>query len=658
MNDQRPPFELDPFVLPAETKGRFRMLVAAALVFAWSLSAWFVHVPNLYTQVSRVEPEVQEALDKLRNGAPITREDVEVVGESASAKRFMRVILSQAARIVLSFVFLAAFGLGTWALYSLHPVLLRRRHKTHPLTAPNAVEEIRRLAALAGLSSDLRLERKTGGLIDGVAFGRRGREVLAVAGSPQILERPWNDFTRAVALHEMGHVVNDDVRGRELTRAMWVVLPSLVVLAVVVLGVVSLAHGEVRFPVFQPTAPASEGTDDSASLVTAGLKTAVTFLVIWWIWAGLIRAREHYADYRVATWGFKAPLLLLLGLREAHQRWWQRLRLWKLWSGRYQDSPWWRQGRSLWESYGWRRHPSKAARIRALREPAALFRVSPDLAFLTGLLLAFLGAQLTPLSTDLTFLATLFATPLYFLVGPLALLVFVGIALGVMLAVTWLVTGALGVQVQREAVADLATRPHHEWDYLGLGKTALFLAVGLEVGLFVSPFGFFTTARSPLWVAGWLVALAGLVGIWLLYLRAATRLLLGSQTGPSLPKWSRRWLTGSATVLLTALLWPALAFRLTIEVGGKDSLLSVLTPVNSNPSEIFAYIFAMTSLVLFFCGLVLYILLLSLCVLGAAIRLYRQRAFCTKCGEATAAKLVVGRRCAGCGAALAEWLFL
>ena len=42
-------FSLDPFALPDETQGRYRMFIAAAVIFAWSLGSWVVAVPNLYT---------------------------------------------------------------------------------------------------------------------------------------------------------------------------------------------------------------------------------------------------------------------------------------------------------------------------------------------------------------------------------------------------------------------------------------------------------------------------------------------------------------------------------------------------------------------------------------------------------------------------------
>lgn len=655
---ERPPFALDPFVFPPETKGRFRMLIAAALAFSWSLSAWFVQVPNPYTYASRIEPEVQEAMDKLRAGAPITREDAETVMASASAKAFANMLFAQALRIVLALFVLAACGVGTWVLYDWHPELLRRRHKTGPLTSAVAADEIRQLAAVAGLDSDLHLEHKPGGLADGIAFGRRGREVLVLAGNPRILARSWNDFTRAVALHEIGHIVNDDIRSRELSRAMWIIVPTMTAVAAAVILHGSLASGDVRFPVIQPLGAAETRTtgSDLGALAQTVFKTAASFFVLWWIWAGLIRAREHYADYRVSSWGFRQPLLLLLRLPEAHRSWWPRLLFSRFVPSRLRQ---WRgltAWSELWEKYSWRRHPSKATRVKALQEPIGFFRAGADLAFLTGLLLALIGAQLTSLSTDLITLTSFLAMPLFFFIGPFILLIYLGLLLAVTLTITGLVTGALGVQIQRQTVADLATRPHHEWGYLRLGWTAFFFALGLEGGLLISPLSPFDSVRSPGWSLAWLLGFTLFIWMWLLYLRAATRLVLGPHTGAEVPRSSLRWITGSSVFLLTALFWPALAFRMTIEIAGRDSLLAALTPAYAEPTEHFAYIFLMTSLVLFALGVVLYTTIMAACVLGAALRLVKLSRACPACGDAIPYKLVIGRRCTGCGQPLAAWL--
>ncbi len=657
MDHDRPPFELDPFALPAETKGRFRMLIAAAAVFAWSLAAWLIHVPNLYTRTSPTEDKVHEIVERFRQSgdpATVNIEDLRTIYRSKSAQEVRRRVVYQAARILVSCAMFAFFILGTWLVYARHPALERRRHDMRPLTEPAAVDEVRRLAEQAGLSSELRLEYKPG-MLDGVAFGRRGREVLALAGNRRLLASPWTDEQRAVALHEIGHVVNDDVRTREVARAGWIVLPALAAITGAVLTLVSLADGELRFPAFQAVPLLRDaGTGAAAGLLRTGVKTAAMFFAIWWTWAGLIRARETYADWRVVSWGFEAPLMRLLRLPEAHQPRWRRLRLWR----RYRERPWWRKACAFWDRYGWRRHPSNAARRQMLGDPTALFKTGPDLAFLTGLLLTLVAGQLTPLATDLTFLAALLAAPLFFLVGPLALLVHVGIAMAVMLGVTYLVAGALGVQVQRQAIADLATRPHHEWGYFRLGRTALFFAVGLEAGLFVSPFGPFTMSRAPLWVVAWLFGLAFLIWIWLLYLRAASRLFLGAQTRASAAKWTQRTLTGISTFLLAVLLWPALALRLTIEVAHQEALLAAMTPTYSDPQEHFVAVFVMSSLVLFSISFGFYILVAGSSVLGAGVWHGLRGVRCSRCAAQTTFRLVVGRKCSRCGESLATWPFL
>jgi len=656
--DERPPFELDPFSFPSETRGRFRMLVAAALAFTWSLASWWIQIPNLYTRAG-VEPEVQAAFDRFReSGDPsaVPREDVETFAKAESTQKTLRILLFHTIRLALSLAFLTIFGLGTLALYRLHPRLLRRRHRMLPISSTTAKEEVRRLAGRAGLATEPHLECKPG-LLDGLAFGRYKQETLALAGSPRLLEGTWNDLTRAVALHEMGHIVNEDVRNREVTRAMWTVLPVLVALQAAGVALAYFFLGEMRFPVFQPAAFGGGPTvGDTAGPMSTVVKTAVSFFVVWWIWAGLIRAREHYADYRVSLWGFKKPLLLLLQLPDTSRPWWRRFPLAQRSYEACRSRSWWGPWMRFWEKYGWRRHPSKAARAHALREGEVLFQAGPDLAFLTGILLALLAAQMTSLSTDLTLLGVVLGAALFVLVGPFALLVFLGIGLAVTWLVTWLVTSALGIQIQRQAVADLATRPHNEWGYLRLGKTALFFALGLEAGLLISPLSPTAAARSPGWTLAWFFGFSLLIWLWLLYLRSTTRLFLGTQSGSLLPKWIRRWLSGTSMLLLTALLWPALGFRLAIEAGGRSDLLAAMALGSVSPMEFFATMFLATSLILFSLGLTLYILTMTLCVIVAIARMSKPRR-CSSCGEHVPYKLVIGRQCPSCHTALATWLF-
>ncbi len=52
-----------------------------------------------------------------------------------------------------------------------------------------------------------------------------------LAGPGGAPDRLWNDLHRAVALHELGHVVNRDIHTREIARALWIALGPTLALA-------------------------------------------------------------------------------------------------------------------------------------------------------------------------------------------------------------------------------------------------------------------------------------------------------------------------------------------------------------------------------------------------------------------------------------------
>jgi hypothetical protein len=378
-----------------------------------------------------------------------------------------------------------------------------------------------------------------------------------------------------------------------------------------------------------------------------------------WLWAELIRARELYADWRVAAWGFREPLLRRLRLASGNRPPWVGWKPWRALERRFGDHPRWRRWRErlhrLWQ-HGWRHHPSNARRIEALEDPASLFRVTPHLAFLSGLLLTLFCGQLGSFFNDLLFWVYLIATPLFFLVGPLVMLFILGVAWVVTLGITYLVTSALGVQVQREAIFDLATRRHSEWRYLRLGVPALLFALGIEAGLLATPWG--TLVRfSPLEALAWLGGFTGLVWIWFIYLRAMTRLWIGSRVGEAVPKRRQKLLSWIAALVLGGLLWPALMTRISLHVNSDPELLLSLTRSDTAPREQLAF-FAMTSIVFFVAALLFYLAVGAVSTLGAGLRCAWRRPRCNTCGSESPPGLAVGYRCTACSRPLAPWSYL
>ena len=624
------PLELDPFALPQETRGRFRMFIAAAVVFAWSLGSWWVEVPNLYTIDWRAEPELQKHFDRLKESLDWKTIDPEAIVLFRKSRLFRQVtefLQFQIGRIPISICITALCGMIALTLYCWHPVFVTRRYRITPLEAPEAAKEMSRLSAIAGIDPP-RIAIKPG-FLDGLAFGRKGREVLALGGPCSIFRRRWTRHTRAVVLHEMAHLVNGDIRTRVGSSSVWIALTTnLSVVGMLAVGASFLLLGKVQIPVFRPSFLPAEAEPFLVGGETTFIRTLVLLLVVWWLWSELVRAREFYADARVATWGFREPLLETLRLGEAN---------------------------AAKKRFG-QRHPPHIARIQHLENSGKLFHVSRRLSFLTGLLLALVGAQMTPLSTDMTFILMSICTPLVFLLGPVALLVLPAVFFGVLCLLAYLVTGALGTQVQRETIAELATTPHHRWGYLGLLRTAVFFALGLETGLLLSPFNPFSLGRAALWVSVWLFVLTFLVWLWLVFLKGATRFFLGASPTPA--HGVRRLITVLSTVLLAALLGSALVFRLTIEAGYSFDRLSELAPKGTNPVEFFVMMFLMSSLFLLVGALALYLTVGFLTILAATLQLLLRRAQCLRCGDPATPLLLVGRRCRACKAPLAPWPFL
>ncbi len=659
---------LNPFAFPAETEGRFRMLMVAALVLAWSLPSYMVDVPNPYTwrAQAQIPPEFQEMLDQITDGGSgQVQERLRRSVLSERGQRFLRsrsmVVLAeltgrQLMRLGLSLCLVGVVLVATVVVYRAYPAYVRRRDHARllvPEEAPTVLGDLRRAAGQAGLSGDeLSVHCSDKGSLAGLALGPRRAVTLLLYGPPAFWERAWKGAPqlRAILLHELGHVANGDLRNHEASRALWVALAGVVLVA----SVASLlAGGE---PVLGPP-------------------VALTLGVVWWLWAELVRIREFYADWRAASWGAREALVQRLRLAESHAPWWRRSRWWQALERRWPKClslpATWRQiltrrwpsalaerGPWRWLAGGWRYHPTNAERRAVLGDPGRLFRMGSALPLLTGILLMLVFGHMAPLVTDLILSVGWLTGLLVYSVGAVSLLLPAALMVLGMMAITYLVTGALGVQAQREAMAGLATGAHGDWGYLRLARPALLFALGLEVGGLLTPLGTGGGAKSLPWTIAWALGFTGLMWIWLIHNRALARWLLGAHGLPNRPRRLQRLLTLTSTVLLAALFWPALWSRLAIHVAGDAALQALLTPSTEAPGQYLAVVFVMTSLMLLVVAMFFFIVVSGLSLLVAALRLAGRGSRCATCGAASAARLVVGRPCPACGEPLAPWLYL
>lgn len=628
---------LDLFALPSETKGRFRMLVFAAILLAANLGYTSWDLTRGAADLAR-KRELLEAYGgprkiDLKNPAELR------AFQEAYKKLSKDIVQITAPRTLTPIPGLAFLGLLAWALYATHPLRLRWRRRPQLLDetqAPTVFADLRRCAEHLKIAN-LRIEWCPG-FLNGQAYGRRGREALLLEGNPRFLEAIWQKslLPRAVALHELAHVVNADAADREKAKSVWI---AVLALLVVLMTLIVLGGAETGL----------------AGIIWRAL---ALILVIYGIWAGLIRSREISADWRVASWEMrrsleetlKAPELGIPAIiRTANRRSTRILH----------------QAVEVVRRLG-RLHPSHAARHRALADPSRLFRISPDIPFVTGMLLALMVAStLAPLADLVTSLSSLSALALGSLpqeedaaVSSLKLFVFhampaqlLGIAALVVLGS--LLTGALGVQVQREAIADM-DRDWRRWGYLRLLQPAFLLALGAEAGAVVS-------AASPLpalWgrpvmLGLWVLTFTFFTWLWLVSVRSATRLLVGLQIAETRPR-SSSWVRASGSALLIILYGPLVVIRWSLMMSSGP--LPPWIVGEAGPKEFYVFMVLMTPMMLSLFALALFLLWALAGLAVAAVALWQRRASCTLCG-ARSNGFAIGRFCRDCRKCLSPWIY-
>jgi hypothetical protein len=499
---------------------------------------------------------------------------------------------------------------------------------------------LERFGERAGLSLP-RLEYKTG-LAQGHAYGLKGSEALLLSGSPDFLEETWKVSSRAIALHELAHVADGDAQEREKARAVWA---SLLILLALFAARIMFAQIPVAGVLIR---------DPRTSLFMLQLLSML--VLVRWIAAELIRQREFHADWRAASWGAGPALERYLQLQESEAGWWESSRCWWQAWGRWGERWWWRAAGRIWDGVGrklwrlWRLHPSFAARRGMLADPSKLFRISASMPWLTGAVLGFaLGSALWGLMDLFYFLSD--ATDLIATAAVQRLLRYCFLG-----GIAYLLTKAMGIQVQREAVADLMPGAGRGWGYAGLARPALALAGGMEAGLFMAPLSVFTPRNSeglaivPLSFA----ILAFLFWLWLAYIHGSARLLLGSYVGRAKPGRRRAIVTLTSALLLAILLWPAALFQLTVGFALMLEAESTYPQALMKQQYIREIPRTFSSL---FIALMICLGWVCVCLVLSWVGVLRKRKRCLSCGEESPFRLVLGRSCLGCGGSLSAWVF-
>lgn len=176
---EAPARHLDPFIFPHETRGRFRMLVIAALLVGLNLAQVVVEVTRGAADRARLTEIVEEY-----GGIVIidpSNPDLKQLDElrrryHTLSKACVGIIAERLLIPALVFASLAILAVG---IYRRHPRRVWRRHRPQPLSAEQAPEVMGYLERCAGRLGvpRLRIEHRPG-FGEGQAYGLRGSEAL------------------------------------------------------------------------------------------------------------------------------------------------------------------------------------------------------------------------------------------------------------------------------------------------------------------------------------------------------------------------------------------------------------------------------------------------------------------------------------------------
>jgi hypothetical protein len=420
---------LDPFALPATTDSRFLLLIATvigATTYAYGRLA--LQVPALRQAFVDAALNCGPAANELNDAvvAALQGGAGGSVGPSAFALCTADV---QIASALWSLSGLPLLGLLTLAIYWFAPHWIRRRRNLVPLDPEDAAEildALRDLAAESGLQPAPTFIARPGTASTGaLAFGRPAERFVALdAGLVTLFYTQRARFT-AVVRHELAHIRNADVDKAYLTVA-----------AALAFGVVGLV------PLFAVLA--LQPPDELLGIGAIALGLAV---LVWVSAAGVLRAREYYADLRAATWAdSNAALVELFGAAPEP------------------SVPLWRRPLRL--------HPLPSARQAILGDAVPLFRVEPLEALGVGLAVAVLLPRIMSITAGLASRSN------QSLVGPLVAAV----------CLAPLLVGILGVAIWRAALARRHARPAP----LHGARVAFGLAAGVGLGALVVSFDAYT----------------------------------------------------------------------------------------------------------------------------------------------------------------------
>jgi Zn-dependent protease with chaperone function len=354
--------------------------------------------------------------------------------------------------------------------------------------------------------------------MNGMAFGGPARSLVCLFYSMSAafrIQRSRHTFY-TIVLHELAHLANHDVTKTVAARELFRNFRTLTATMVSLYFVITLINW-----LMQASAGGLKniGTERTALLLSISFQLLSVYLLVQFAFRSILRVREYYADARAARWlgsqhDYHIPhnsvRLIAPPIRSAFATLLD-------WVARKSDliAP---------------THPSDAQRDTALQQLDVLFRVSIELAILSGALTGLAlntGFQLVTHVSSLIDLARQMApeTPIPTLLSLLYVVVIVGVVHFICLIP---LAESLGLQTQRATLADTTKAVPQRSIVRVLLLPALASGGGLVFGAAIAPtpnalslWGS-TLLMAPLYALGW----AFLIVLWMFCIRWITQRLL------------------------------------------------------------------------------------------------------------------------------------
>ncbi|MBL8080442.1 MAG: M48 family metalloprotease [Anaerolineales bacterium] len=633
-----PTARLNPFALPTETNALFILLLSAAVAVlfntGFTIGTWYDNLQSAGTSYPRIEtPADLENLSYVK----------EVIKGNIEAEKSL--LLSSFYQLSLLLLLPAI----ATCLYLIYPSLLRKRRGLQKLKRdrdPKMFDEIGKLIGLAKPARPIGIEiEATSDSTGAQAFGLPGRYSICFGKGSRLLLRQRRLHFKAIALHEIAHIANGDVPLTYYAISIWIALIAEIMF-------ISALYLFFNFTPLSTTVPTITNLIDVFPPQTIYLFIVqfwTTVIIISSILASFLRTRELYADSRAAQWGAQTALSELIQRNQADVR----VRL----------------------LHGWRLHPALHERLFSLENPEVLFKAKGHIAFFVGVLLPytllggafFIASQLIWFGLPMTNIVIVgvgfipISETVRSIIADVAVIAMAAFALLIIvvcfLSVAYMISGTLGVQIQREAIADLALK-NRASGYQKLWKHAVLVSMGFVLGLFTMPVNGYqwiadilngNISYSPFVTLTVFLALFTICAtwLWLVYARFFSRRIFGSYIGTVPPKIGWHPLTLALSFVLLFLYTPVVHGYVVILHVGHDS--GYYDPGRPLSSLVFSCLFALIGYIFLFC--ITWLLL--------KFRQFFRKSACPHCGFKTRARnMMIGQTCEKCGKELGTWLYM